>query len=703
MANIIYKTVMKAAKILALPIALAMNSCVAEPDDSDLYTFTGQTIEDFLSENEEFSNFNYILQRSGYDRLMATYGAYTCFAPVNDAVTEYIDSLYNDVESVDDYGNLLHNGMTENSLEGLTDSLCQDIAEYHLCNTTYTEVDFSTANLTILTMLGRSITTSYDSLGNTLINSTAAITSADNEVVNGVIHVIDHVIPRSNRLIGNEMLSDGKFTIFYDALERTGLLDVLNGATEKTTDFTYPNTTDGDGYYVQTSYTCKIGYTVFAVPDDVLENVYGITSVQELAEYANTVYQDAANASNGWYDYYIDNNATISTGTDYTDSLNALNMLMRYHILYGGIAPDVLTNFYNVCTNYGNTGNVYDYYETLLPKTLVKAWKIYSTGVTYLNRWVANNTLTDGVETVGSEAMHPVRREGVVVDLDNCLQPLNGYIYPIDSLLVYDKNVPDGVLYERLRVDYLACLPELMSNGYRGILQSEVSAMNNGGDGTRMRFPVDYFDNVVVFNGNNTTIDVNCRAGADNNNFLLYQGDSFQGVGEFDLAIKLPPVPEGDYELRLDITLGGDYFGMMQFYIGDSPEVSSFSPIDIPIDFRMDSDDPRIGFTNPNDATNNPDEYYGDRGIATDQAMRTRNYMRAALSYTKENSPEDPGPARFAAYSVRRIILKQTFKQQDYWLRIKTVLSGSSKYQVDYIEFCPVNIADNSQYLEDMY
>ena len=36
-------------------------------------------------------------------------------------------------------------------------------------------------------------------------------------------------------------------------------------------------------------------------------------------------------------------------------------------------------------------------------------------------------------------------------------------------------------------------------------------------------------------------------------------------------------------------------------------------------------------------------------------------------------------------------------------MRIKTVLQGSSKYQIDYIEFCPVDIADNQQYLEDMY
>lgn len=118
MYNSIFKKITRAAGALALPVVAALSSCVAEPDDSNLYTFTGQTIEDFLKVNDDFSNFNYILTRSGYDRLMATYGTYTCFAPTNAAVQEYVDSLWADEEC-----EIPHNGMTEQSVEGLTDSL----------------------------------------------------------------------------------------------------------------------------------------------------------------------------------------------------------------------------------------------------------------------------------------------------------------------------------------------------------------------------------------------------------------------------------------------------------------------------------------------------------------------------------------------------------------------------------------------------
>lgn len=701
----IFRKAIKAAGVLVLPVVAALSSCVAEPDDSDLYTFTGQTIEDFLKVNDDFKDFNYILTRAGYDRVLSTYGTYTCFAPTNEAVQNYVDSLWNDVESCDDQGNLLHNGMTENSLEGLTDSLCRDISQYHLSNTEVTSVNMSGASTTVLTMLGRSLTTSVNTQGQTVLNDVAAITSADNEMVNGIVHVINSVIPRSNRLIGNELNKDGRYNIFYEALQVTGLIDLLNGDTEKSQDFTYPSNLQESETYIAPSYTCKIGYTIFAVPDEVLKNVYHIENLQQLAEYANKVYANAAAQGSGWYDYYRNNNAQVSTGSDYRDSLNALNMLMRYHILYGAYSRDVLVFRHNVSqpnAEYGTNGDAYEYYETLLPKTMLKAWYVNSEGKTYINRWVANNTMTDQVSTHGSSAMHQIRMQGISVDMNNVLQPINGYVYPVDSILVYSKNVPDGVLFERMRVDYLTCLPELASNGYRGMDQTTLAALNNGVGRARMRFPVDYFDNVKVFNGNNTTIDINFPAGDGGNDFLLYKGDSFQGVGEFDLAIKLPPVPDGTYELRLDITLGGSYFGMMQFYLGDAPELSALTPVDIPIDFRMDPDDPRMGYTNLMDGTTPLDEYNEDKGLSSDKAMRTRGWMRAPMDYHKQNG-NPTVPARFARYSVRRIITKQPFSQKDYWMRIKTVLSGSSKYQIDYIEFCPVDISDNQQYLEDMY
>ena len=116
----------------AAAVLSPLASCKEDIDESNLYTFTGETIEDYLANrSERFSSFNYILSRIGYDKILSAYGTYTCFAPDNDAVTEYIDSLYDDEVNKD----LPHNGMTSRGLEGLTDSLCKDIALFHLLNT----------------------------------------------------------------------------------------------------------------------------------------------------------------------------------------------------------------------------------------------------------------------------------------------------------------------------------------------------------------------------------------------------------------------------------------------------------------------------------------------------------------------------------------------------------------------------------------
>ena len=70
-------------------------SCKEDIDESNLYTFTGETIEDYLkNRDDQFSSFNYILSRIGYDKILSAYGTYTCFAPGNEAVAEYIDGLW---------------------------------------------------------------------------------------------------------------------------------------------------------------------------------------------------------------------------------------------------------------------------------------------------------------------------------------------------------------------------------------------------------------------------------------------------------------------------------------------------------------------------------------------------------------------------------------------------------------------------------
>ena len=189
------KNIVKIALGVALGATVSMTSCNREPDDSNLYTFTGQTIQDYLQENDStFHLFNIILNRSGYDRMMASYGQYTCYAPINSGVEKYVDSLYNDT-----LAKVPNNGLTENSVWGLTDEQCKEIALYHLSAmmNTYIEQLSHYNGKEISTMLNTPFISKLGDDGIVRFNDMAEVTSYDHEMINGFVHVINQVIPRS--------------------------------------------------------------------------------------------------------------------------------------------------------------------------------------------------------------------------------------------------------------------------------------------------------------------------------------------------------------------------------------------------------------------------------------------------------------------------------------------------------------------------
>ena len=676
--------------VAALPVMLGLASCKEDIDESNLYTFTGETIEYFLvNRSDQYSSFNYILSRVGYDKILSAYGTYTCFAPNNKAIEEYIDSLYDDTSNKD----FEHNGMTSRGLEGLSDSLCNDIALYHLLSTEVMGVDLSNG-FTSSTLLGRIISASVDTLtSDIMINNFSAITTMDNELENGVVHEIDNVLRRSNRLVAGELEQHPEFSIFSQALNMTGLGDSLI-LEKKMAKYTVTNTYN---FYVPEE--CRMGYTLFAESDETLA-ANNINSIDELIEFANNAYARCADQGSGWYDYYRNKGFQVSTGNDYTSPTNALNMYVRYHILKYFVPYDKLVYSFNEVAK----ATLFEYYETMLPFTLMKVTRI--SGKRRLNRWVANSTLTDRVAEEGSDNIRTVLREGIEVKNNNIMAS-NGFIHPIADMLVYDQAVPTGVLNERLRFDDTALFPEMTSNSFRLISDAEVNALNAGKTGSDgalggnyIRCPNGFFENLVIYNGNNTRL---YYLSGQSNGWSNYQGDEFNCMGAYDFAFRLPPVPDGTYELRMGYTANGNR-GMLQFYLGRSRELTSMKALDIPLDMR------RVPVNNPDGS---PDTNSGtgwslytntdDMGVESDANMHNLNWMRGPLYYTVGKGGSTV--ARANAQDLRRIITKMQFEQGEYWLRFKTVLPEltTSQFHLDYIELCPENVYNNNQYVEDMY
>ena len=694
-------------KYLRLMIGLTglvgIMGCNPEPNESDLFTATGETAADYIKRKAELSSFDYILNKVGLDRNLSAYGEYTCFIPTNDAVEAYIHKLYNDTEAA-----IPHNGMTEESLQGLTDSLCNDIAKYHLASGVTTTIDLGGGSGSISTML-RIPVTSDGTSGKIVLNKVATIIEPDSVVTNGVVHVIDSVIPRNTRLLPEELDRLSEFSIFNEALKRTGLADSVR-KTKKNVTYTITDTKDTNGSELYHPEECKVMYTIFAEPDEVM-NAKGIYSFDDLVNYANNVYGDAAE----WYDYLTETGNSVSKGDDYTNRFNALNMFVAYHILYAGMPEDELVYERNAkwqkaqTWNFVNDAQPFDYYETMLPNTILKIWQpqpLLSRKSLFINRYVAFNTLTDELGTMGSEALHQVISEGVKINRSSDkaayvqnwnIQTYNGYIHSIQDMLVYDAQVPKGVLHERLRFDTTTYLVEFINNGIRMSNSTEVSSLNGGGSGARVAFPLNFFDNVVSYTSENR-FRYNVK-GAYN----AWQSDTFQGWGDYDLAIKLPPVPTGDYEFRIFYT-PMSHGGMMQFYMGSNSSLQSMMALDIPLDVRIPINDPRIGSTH----------FYeeDDLGVATDAALRNRGYMRGLFSYVDHpeygdgNSTDHNMRSDARNASLRKIMGRMKLRQSDeHWFRIKNVINDETdlKWQFDYIEFVPLDVVDNDTYSEDWF
>jgi hypothetical protein len=226
---------------------------------------------------------------------------------------------------------------------------------------------------------------------------------------------------------------------------------------------------------------------------------------------------------------------------------------------------------------------------------------------------------------------------------------------------------------------------------------AEIKAHVDGGEYSRVRFPSNYFSNLMVYNGDDTMLRYLAK---DDGAWSNYEGDEFLCVGNYDFALRLPPVPDGTYELRLGYTANGSR-GMLQFYLGTSSELVSMKALDIPLDMRHVP-------TDASDGT--PDTQTGwclasktdDQGVQTDIDMHNLGYMRGPLYYTVGKGGSTV--ARNNREDLRRIIAKQNFEQGEYWLRFKTVINKSdAQFHLDYIEFCPENVYNSTTYVEDMY
>jgi len=636
-------------------------SCSDEPDTSNFYTFKGEMIADYLNNRPQFSEFKRVVERAGMMDLLSAYGAYTCFPPTNDAFNAYLSAR----------------GLS--STDQLTDADCDTITRTHLVKNMYATSDMANGVIASPNMNRRYIEVSHgldtDSNAVVYLNRSAHIIFElqDDSVENGIIQPVNEVLQNSNRMIADVMMENPKISIFTNAIIQTGLKDSL---------YKYRDAAWNPDEYPRYKYTSHVnretatvpdtkeyGFTAFVPTDSILREKYGITSVEQLYQKACQIY-DAM--------YPEDANSESHDYQNITNPKNPLWRLVAYHII------DRKIQGWNYLTPRNDIGiittkmNPVDWYETLLPHTMLKFEKLTvlkyagadQIGERYINRRYDNEYKLRGA----------LISRSVEAEYDN--EAINGRYFYIDDLLAFDETTRDVVDNVRIRMDFATIFPELETNIIRqngDVKQQDPEYDETAKYGRNYYFPNGYLKNVkssgyFVYRRPHDWYD-------------CYEGDEFNLFGNFDFTFKIPPVPyEGDWQIRLGYAAEGTR-GIAQIYLDGQPQ-------GIPLDMTKTL----------NDASLLGSDWKADYStmtiteLAADQkALKNKGYYRGAAGGYRYNQGSTT-TTEFATWyiTLRRVLCTAHLDpNKDHYIRIRCVSTkqgNDNEFMLDYLELVPKSV-----------
>ena len=711
--NIVETILDKSIVLLSVCVVLCCTCCTEDIDESNRYTFTGETVVDFLeNRSETFSSFLHILDHAYIGKnpadgdftkvatarnLLSTYGQYTCFAPTNEAVENYLQTQYqkwvDDLKALEDgtlsLKDFRDTGVHSPLLEDLSDSMCSEIVKNHVLERSYMTIDLSEGAFPSSSMNDRYVTMTYIADEETgevypLLNFSSRIIGLDQKVENGVVQTIDAVLNPSTALLSDLLISQTNyFGIWSKIIEMTGLDTVMH----KVEDTKYANSGfAGEQYHSDylnsTAHknTCfypkarKFKFTMLVEPDSIFKK-YSINDEFELIKKCEE-----------WYG--------TEDKDDYTSRKNALNKFVAYHILdrqlqYAsstGPGGFIMENYDGSYTSeemmYGSSFDRTDYFETSLPYTLIKVTRPL-TNSEYKSDVVINYAQNMGKMCFNTQKMYDhlnicVYSPRDILDYMPAFKDdaLNGRLHPIDKILIYDEDEMSGnVLRERMRWDFASWFPELTNNNIRWFNLTKEQDVFYIPDGylERARFRSTESENYYL-----------CARNGWNN----YQGDELLASEIFDIEYRMPYVPAGTYELRFGYARY-DNRSVVQFYIDGKPT-------GIPVDLRYNNEtETFIGFK--------ADSYFkGDEDAiaANDKEMHNRNWMKAPDSFKVAGGTE----TRETSRPIRYVLGMFTLTKGDHWFRMKNVRSEkNTQGHHDYFEIVPKIVISDPSAPEDRH
>lgn len=697
--------------IIILSTGFSMTSCDDRIDEENRFTFKGELISDHLQNHpEKFSHFVEILDKATIGKkseefntagsilkTLSTYGSYTCFAPTNEAVEKFVESMYHKyAESVEMHQQdpsipIINTGIKSPDVSLISDSMATEIAKNHIIEMGYRTIDVNEGSFPQATMNRRSTQITWpkndDGPVYALLNNSARIIEQDIKTENGYIQVIDSVLNPSNKLLHDLVASQASFSIFSEAIKATKLDTLLSK---------YEIDPDYDGMQFGLKFETEGGqspypeekhqkYTLLIETDDLFEE-NGITNLDDLIKFAEK-----------WYG--------TEEQDDPTNPKNALYKFVAYHIIdrqlqySSGTGPGgfLMENYdckgFNSEVNLPTTFDRYDYFETMLPYTMVKVTKPFTNSdlrqelvINYAQNYgtaYVKEEMKNHINVIVERASTTTERPGLA---EFQQEAINGMIHTIDRILIYDEDEMVGnVLNERMRWDSSSLFPELTNNGVRWMTSL---------DGNYTTYIPNGYSNRLIINNADTHVYYLRPHQTYLEGYASFMGDELLVTGKYDFQYRLPYVPTGDYEIRFGFSQS-DARGVCQFYLDKKI-------CGIPVDMRNTAENQTIiGWFDEHEDGNDMSE---EEIRANDKAMRNRGFMKAPASCHLTDKKESMRDSKVA---IRKIIGTFRLTSTDHWLRFKDVMENSTgkhnQFNQDYLEIVPTRIINDPSKPEDQY
>ena len=632
-------------------LVIGFASCVDNDDDVPMNRYSAEkmTAAQFLTENESrVGDFITILKRTSYFAMLSTYGDYTVFAPNNEAIEKYMAS----------YG--------YKSIDNIPLEVCDTLARTHIIKTkAYFTTDISEGSLGMNmaeTYIELSINSDAEN-NNAVVhyaNKVARMVEYDDSVLNGVVHIVNNIIPRTSDKLPDVIKADSTVSIFAEALFMTGLSDSLMAYEDKN----YPEwgadkASQDSAYTWNLQVKCKaegsdpcqwvqkryFKFTAFIEPDSIYRS-HGINNLNDLIQYAKEVYDAVYPEDAGKYD------------DNFKDRRNPLNRFVSYHLLDRVLPYDEVIMRKDCFKHWDiDKCDPEEFYETMCPGTIMR---FSSTNEElYINR----KGHKANAEVAGIRVWKSTE-SGTSLQ-----QAPNGMYHYLDDILAYTTEVRDVVLNCRIRFDSTVLSPDFANSDRPGY----------GVDKLR-GYRLDHIKNWKVM-GEKAVIALHGEG-------VWWQHYKSNGVtvsGIFDLTIKLPPVPTGTYEIRTGYTANAER-GVVQFYLNEG---NGDIPCGIPADLRIMGPDPSIGWVP--DVTGDTQEAR-NANKAIDKAMHNRGYMKGMDCYWQGAAKENA--LRNLTNNLRYVLATKTLdSNKTYYLRCRQVLKDPECYwSFDYLELCPKSV-----------